>query len=254
MATKNVIEVQQADFEREVIERSRQTTVLVDFWAPWCGPCRMLGPILERLAAEPGSQFVLAKINTDQNPQISERFGVRGIPNVKAFRHGRVVDEFVGALPEPRVREFIQRVAGSRPTPAAGRLPTDSAARLRQARELLNQGNGCQAQTLLANFPAGPHAGEAQNLMPLAQFLCATSRGQQTSERADLDVVYRQAADALKRREPSAALYNLLVALHQETAERKARPKEIMHGIFALLGENDLVVAQYRQQLAQMSA
>lgn len=100
---------QKNNFEEDVIQTSHRKPVVVDFWAPWCGPCRVLGPTLEKLAKESKGRWRLVKINADSFPVLTQRFGVRGIPAVKMFVDGAVKDEFVGALPEQAVREWLGR-------------------------------------------------------------------------------------------------------------------------------------------------
>ncbi len=112
----NAIDAGSRNFDEVVIKGSAARPVVVDFWAPWCGPCRSLAPILDKLAAEGAGRWALVKLNTDDEPELASRYGIRGIPNVKAFRDGKVVDEFTGALPESQVRAWLGRVV---PSPAA---------------------------------------------------------------------------------------------------------------------------------------
>ncbi len=103
-------DVSEQNFKTEVIEKSKQVPVVVDFWAPWCGPCQVLKPILEKLAEEYQGKFFLAEINADENQALSAQFGVRGIPSVKAVYNGKIINEFSGALPESAVREFLDQI------------------------------------------------------------------------------------------------------------------------------------------------
>lgn len=148
-----------ADFEQKVLAASRSVPVIVDFWAEWCQPCRILKPILEKLAREYGGRFILAKVNSDENQELAAAYGVRGIPAVKAFVGGELVDEFTGALPEREVRGFIERL-----------MPSPAEPLRQQALEARRHGDSDQALALLRQAVALDGACEAAQL-DLAELL-----------------------------------------------------------------------------------
>jgi putative thioredoxin len=136
------------DFQKDVIEKSFDKPVLVDFWAEWCGPCKMVSPILEKLAEENKDNWELAKVDTDKNQEIAMRYGVRGIPNVKLFRNGEVINEFTGALPEPAIKDWLKKS-----------IPSKFADRIEQAKVLLKNGNITDAKVILEDI----HSGDVNN-------------------------------------------------------------------------------------------
>jgi putative thioredoxin len=160
------IDVTDATFEAEVLQRSMTTPVVVDLWAPWCGPCKTLGPILEKVIDETGGRVVLVKINVDENPQASQAFQVQSIPAVYALDGGQVVANFMGAQPEAQVRQFVDQLAGSGPAPADEEVSA-----------LLAQGDEDSLRQVLELDAENTHA-----IVMLAQILMQSDRSAEAVE------------------------------------------------------------------------
>ena len=269
---ENIIDVTEETFIQEVLERSEELPIVVDFWAPWCGPCRMLSPILERLAADPSLNFILAKVNVDNNPNLSMQYRVQSIPAVLAFVDGEAVDQFIGIQPEPHIRQFIEQLIPSELDEALNDAQSLLATRhwvkaeqafrdllqehpnrpdvaLNLARALLAQGEGCEARDFLKGMKDGPELAQAEKLLPLANYLCAVAEDiADDEELPSFEVQYRQAARLISRGNLAAAMDGLLDLLRQDKNYGQAR--QVMLGLFALLGDDDDLTQAYRTELA----
>jgi len=272
----HIIDVNEATFETEVIGRSRQMPVVVDFWAPWCGPCRMLGPTLEKLAKEANGAWTLAKVNTDENQGLAMRFGIQGIPAVKAFRDGKVAAEFVGALPEPQVRQFIAKLGAA---PAAGNLVADEAAQLLRerrwaeaeaalrrpriggnpaavalglAKALLAQGEAREAEPVLDSIKDGPEFASAEKLRPLARYLIASGSVEDVAGADSPAAHFFRAARVLKEGSVIAALEEMLAVLRKDKRYRDGEARLVALGLLELLDDADPQKREYLNKLASV--
>jgi len=274
-------DVDQSNFQKLVIETSMTTLVVADFWAEWCGPCKALKPILEKLAEEYAGRFILAKINTEQNQELASQFGVRGIPNVKAIYNGVLVDEFSGALPEAQVREFIER---NIPSPAdellirAGTLrdagdldgalqtlgeaskidANNETIRIEAADILLEQGQAEEAQRLLDSLaPLTRMEDRVAQLIAKAGFALggqtagdeAGLRATIAADPANLDSRLQLANLLIASRRYAEGMDELLEILQRDRAWNDEAARKTLLSVFNMLGADPLV-PQYRRKLA----
>jgi putative thioredoxin len=270
-----VIEVNERDFQAQVIERSKTTPVVVDFWAPWCGPCRTLGPILERLAGEAKGAWVLAKINVDNNQRLSQAFGIQGIPAVKAFRDGQVVEEFTGALPESRVRAWLKGVlpaasdsllaaaaameqhdpseAAARYRLALGDDPNNTAALFSLGRLLVSQGHPEGVEALRQVPSSAPQYARARAWLTLADFFEQAGEAPGwlnqlgDNKQEDTESRYRLAAHKARAGQYADAINQLLAIIERDRAFRDDAARKTLLALFEALGDDPLVTSGRRR-------
>lgn len=255
------------DFQKDVIEKSYDKPVLVDFWAEWCAPCRMIGPILEKLAVENKENWELVKVDTDKNQKIAMRYGVRGIPNVKLFRNGEVINEFTGALPETAIKDWLKKS-----------IPSKFADQIEHAKILLTNGNAADAKIILEDI----HKGDINNsevkvllakvllfenqkeairltqnidgnltnielaeaINNLAELL---NRDKKSFADAEIKEKYLNAIDDIKKQNFDSALMKLIEIIKTDRSYDDDGARKACIAIFKFLGEENEITLKHRR-------
>lgn len=268
--TTVIRDVAEDDFAAEVIAASRTRGVVVDFWAPWCGPCHQLAPVLERVAARHAGEVDLVKVNVDQAPALASRYQVQGIPAVKAFRGGAVVDELTGVQPEAAIERLFAGLAPSEAdrltVRAAAADPSERERFLRAALEadrghvpaitalarlLAERGETDEARTLFDRVPADPEIARLRaelNLAAAGRDAEALDRLREAAERGDAPAALELGRALAARKAYSEALQALLLAVGDPVTRDDAR--QAVLEVFRLLGDDHELVRASRPKLA----
>ncbi|MGD8456507.1 MAG: tetratricopeptide repeat protein [Anaerolineales bacterium] len=275
MSSEFIVEVTEADFQYEVLAFSNTKPVVVDFWAEWCQPCHMLTPILEKLTREARGAFRLAKVNADENPNLTMQFNVNGLPTVKGFYKSQVVAEFVGAQTEMKVREFLRKLAPSASDLAlekgqslikledwktAGDVfqkvlktsPDDSTALLGLAKSHIAQGNPDKALVILQAFPASKELNAAENLLPLAQAMAGLEKQHEGNPEDELRAAFDRSVHLVGKGNLLAAADGLLDILRRDKDYLDGNAKHTMVAVLELMDPDKEETRQYRSELASV--
>ena len=279
MSSPTVSDTSAATFEADVIARSEELPVVVDFWAPWCGPCRGLSPTLEKLATEYEGKVQVVKLNTDDNPQTAGGFGISGIPAVVAFQEGKPVNQFVGALPEEQVREFFQGLQPSQTTlkvreaallleqgqVGAARLhleatlqetPDEKAAAIMLATVLFEAGETNRAGELAKRFPNEPEAKKILSLLTFKRHATDAVRSELeahiAADKSNARAHYRLGCLLATEGDWSKALDHLLLTVRLDRKLDDDGGRQRMLDAFSVLGEAHELTQTYRRRLGQV--
>ena len=277
----HVVDITTDTFETEVLQKSLQTPVLVDFWATWCGPCKSLTPILEKLAGEYGGAFVLAKVDVDKEQQIAAAFQIRSVPSVFLLVGGQPVDAFQGALPEGQLRQFLQQhgiepaAQDEAPVELAPLDPHAEVVRLRQAADAEPEKDELKLDLALALLKTGAAAEATQLLDALPANLATDDRAVRARARLGFAALLRDAPPAvvleqaiaanegdLKARhllavhhlvggDAAAGLEQLIEMLRRDRGFEDGLPKKALIDAFRIVEDEDLV-GQYRRRMASL--
>jgi putative thioredoxin len=256
-----------SNFQKDVIEKSFDKPVLVDFWAEWCAPCRMLGPILEKLAEENKDDWILVKVDTDSNQDIALKYGIRGIPNVKLFGNGEVINEFTGALPEPAIKEWLKKS-----------IPSKFSDQIEHAKVLLNNGHVSDAKILLEDIQKGDinnsevkvllakillfdDTKEAKRLVQnvdgnltnieLAEAITTIAdllqRDQSSFADSEVRKKYLTAIDDIRKKDFDTALSKFVDIIRTDRSYDDDGARKVCIAIFKFLGEDNEITVRHRR-------